>query len=58
MHICSECKVPKFSHYRQLCCNLPKILTKRQILLIFWPKDDNGTANSEDSDQTAPLGAV
>ena len=52
------CKVPKFSDTRKLCCNLPKIQTKRQNLLIFWLKDANGIANSEDPDQTAPLAAV
>ena len=51
-------KVPKFSDTRKLCCNLPKIQTKRQNLLIFRLKDANGIANSEDPDQTAPLGAV
>ena len=51
-------KVPKFSDTRKLCCNLPKIQTKRQNLLIFWLKDANGIANSEDPDQTAPIGAV
>ena len=51
-------KVPKFSDTIKLCCNLPKIQTKRQNLLIFWLKDVNGIANSEDPDQIAPLGAV
>ena len=51
-------KVPKFSDTRKLCCNLPKIQTKRQNLLIFRLKDSNGIANSEDPDQTAPRGAV
>ena len=51
-------KVPKFSDTRKLCCSLPKIQTKRQNLLIFRLKDVNGKANSEDPDQTAPLGAV
>ena len=51
-------KVPKFSHAKKLRCNQPKIQTKRQNLLIFRPKDANGIANSEDPDQTAPLGAV
>ena len=27
-------------------------------LRVFRQKDDNGIANSEDPDQTAPLGAV
>ena len=44
-------KVPKFSDTRTLCCNLPKIQTICQ-------KDANEIANSEDPDQTAPLGAV
>ena len=48
-------KVPKFSDTRKLCCNLPKIQTKRQNLLIFRLKDANEIANSEDPDQTAPL---
>ena len=52
------CKVPKFSEARKLFCNLPKIQTKRQNLLIFWLTDANGIANREDPDQTAPLGAV
>ena len=52
------CKIPKFSETRKPCCNLPKIQTKRQKLLIFWLKDANGIANSEGPDQTAPLGAV
>ena len=52
------CKVPKFSDARQLCCKLPKIQTKRPNHRIFCSKDANGIANSEDPDQTAPLGAV
>ena len=51
-------KVPKFSDTRKLCCNLPKIKTKRPNLRIFRQKDANGIANCEDADQTAPLGAV
>ena len=47
-------KVPKFWDARTLCCNLPKSQTKRGIL-SKWCK---GIANSEDPDQTAPLGAV
>ena len=52
------CKVPKFLDTRKLCCNLPKIQTKRQNLRGFCQKDANGKANSEDPDQTAPRGAV
>ena len=51
-------KVPKFSDARKLCCNLPKIQDKRPNLWVFLQKDANGTAASEDPDQTAPLGAV
>ena len=38
--------------------NLPKIQTKKPNLRVFHQKDANGIANSEDPDQTAPLGAV
>ena len=51
-------KVPKFSDARKLCCNLPKNQTKRPKLRVFYQNDANGKANSEDPDQTAPLGAV
>ena len=49
-------KVPKFSGTTKLCCNLPKIQEKRPNLRVFCQKDVNGIANSEDPDQTAPLG--
>ena len=51
-------KVPKFSDARKLCCNVPKIQTKRPNLRVFCQNGANGIANSEDPDQTAPLGAV
>ena len=51
-------KVPKFSDARKLRCNLPKIQTNRPNLSVFRQKDTDGIANSEDPDQTAPLGAV
>ena len=51
-------KVPKLSDVRKRCCNLPKIQTKKPNLRVFRLKDANGIANSEDPDQTAPLGAV
>ena len=51
------CKVPKFSDTRKLCCNLPKIQTKRQKLRVFSQKDANRIAHSEDPNKTA-LGAV
>ena len=50
-------KVPKFSDTRKLCCNLPKIQTKRPKLRGFCQTDANRIANSEDPDQTAPLRA-
>ena len=51
-------KVPKFSEARKLCCNLSKIQTEGANLKVFRQKDAKGIANSEDPDQTAPLGAV
>ena len=51
-------KVPKFSDARKLYCNLPKIETKRPNLKVSHHKDANGIANSEDPDQTAPLGVI
>ena len=54
----STTKVSKFSDARELCYKLPKIQTKRPNLKILCQKDENGIANSEDSDQPAPLGAV
>ena len=51
-------KTPKFLDARKLCCNLPKIQEKRPNLRASRHKDANGIANSEDPDQTAPLGAV
>ena len=53
-----NCKVSKFWNTRNLRCNLPKIQTKSPNLRVFSHKDANGIANSEDPDQTAPLGAV
>ena len=40
------------------CYNLPKIQTKTPNQREFHQKGANGIANSEDPDQTAPLGAV
>ena len=51
-------KIPKFSDARKHCCNLPIIQTKTPNLREFHQKGANGIANSEDPDQTAPLGAV
>ena len=51
-------EVPKFSDTKKLCYNLPKIHIKRPNHRVFCQNDANGIANSEDPDQTAPLGAV
>ena len=45
-------KVPKFWDTRNLCCNLPKIQTKRPNLREFCQNGANGITNSEDPDQT------
>ena len=50
-------KDPKFSDTIKLCCNQPKIQTKRPNLEVFCQKDANVIANSGDPDQTAPLGS-
>ena len=52
------CKASKFLDARKHCCNLHKIQTKWPELRVFYLNDANGIANSEDPDQTAPLGAV
>ena len=51
-------KSPKFSDARKLGCNLPKIQEERSNFWVLLQKDTNQIANSEDPDQTAPLGAV
>ena len=51
-------KVLKFSDTKNFCRNLSKIQTKWPNLRVFSQEDANGIANSEDPDQTAPLGAV
>ena len=55
---CTYRKIPTFLDARKLFCNPPKIQTKRLNLRVFRQKDANGIANSEDPDQTAPVGAV
>ena len=47
-------KVPKFSDARKHSKIQIKWLSQR----VFCPKYADGLANSEDTDQTAPLGAV
>ena len=51
-------KVPKFLDTRKLCCNHPKIQTKKFFHRKICPKGADGVANSVDPDQTAPQGAV
>ena len=51
-------KLPKFWDARNLCCNIPKIQTKRPNQRVFCQNGANGIANSKDPDQTAPLGTV
>ena len=51
-------KVPKFLDTRKCCYNHPKTGKKRFYLRVMHPKDADSIANSEDPDQTAPLGAV
>ena len=52
-------KIINFSDARKLCWNLPKIQTKSPNLGVFHQKDEKlEIANSEDPDQTAPVGAV
>ena len=48
-------KILKFSDTRKICCNLPKIQTKRPNLRVFCQKDANGIANSEHPVQTVGL---
>ena len=38
-------KVPKFSDPRKLCCNMPKIQTKRVNIRVFRQKDESGSGS-------------
>ena len=51
-------KVPKFSDTKKFCCKLLKIQIKAPNLRLFCQNGTEGIANSEDPDQTSPLGAV
>ena len=51
-------KSPKFLEAQNSRCNHPKIQTKRFYHRRLHPKDAYSIANSEDPDQTAPLGVV
>ena len=50
-------KVPKVWDARNLCFNL-KFKQKGQTLRVFCQNGANRIANSEDPDQTAPLGSA
>ena len=52
------CNVPKYSSTKLFCCKLPEIQTKSSNHRLFCQNSAKGIANSEDPDQTAPLGAV
>ena len=51
-------KFPKYSDTQNICCNHSKIWTMRLYHRVMRPNDADGMANSDDPDQTAPLGAV
>ena len=49
---------PKFSDTQKICCNHSKIWIMWLCHRVMSLNDADGMANSEDPDQTAPLGAV
>ena len=51
-------KFLKFRTPENFAVNYLKFKKRGQSVLVFRQKDSNGIANSEDPDQTAPLGAV
>ena len=51
-------KVPNFRMPENFVVIYLKFKKRGQTLWYFVQKDANGIANSEDPDQTAPLGAV
>ena len=48
-------KNPNNSDTRNICCNHPKIWTTWIYRRVMHPKDAEGSANSVDPDQTAPV---
>ena len=60
MHLLIDTCTVKFLIFvtRKLCCNHPKTGKKKFYHRVMHPKDADSIANSEDPDQTAPLGAV
>ena len=51
-------RTPKNLDTRKISCNYPKLGTVLFYYIVMGPKDADGTANSVDPDQNAPLGAV
>ena len=51
-------KFPKYSDTQKICCNHSKIWIMWLCHRVMSPNNADGTANSVDPDQTAPLGAV
>ena len=51
-------KFPKYSDTQRISCNHSKIWTMWLYHRVMSPNDADGMANSVDTDQTAPLGAV
>ena len=51
-------KFPKYLDTQKICCNRSKVLTMWLYHRVMSPNDADGMANSVDTDQTAPLGAV
>ena len=55
-HFSINVKFLSFQTPKKLCGNQPKIQIKRTKLRVLRQKDAIGIANSDDPDQTAPLG--
>ena len=55
---CITVKVINFHRHWKYCCNHLKIGTKVPYSREMHPNDADEMANSEDPDQTAPVGAV
>ena len=56
--ILNYCKNPENSETTKKCCKCPKIVTVSFYYRVVGPKDADRIANSVDTDQTAPLGAI
>ena len=51
-------KVPKFLDARKFAVIILKLEKKRFYHIVMHPKESDSIVNSEDPDQTTPLGAV